>query len=347
MRRIAFGVACGIVAICLCGITGPALGASPLRVTDALGREVEIHRPVHRIVALNSDVLEVIRTLKALDLVVGVYSEIVREPAFWGALVKKPAVGSWRDPDMEAISALNPDLVIAYSRNPSPLLEEKMALFGISVLRLDFYKIETLEREVETLGRLLNREEDAMRFCAWHRRQLAMIRGKIAETPERPRVYIESYTDYHTTGPGSGAHEMCVMAGGTNVAATLSIPYPLVTPEWVVSENPEVIVKAAAYGNGFALTDATPFDLRRDAILQRSVWRHIAAVETGNVHVMDSAVWTGPRAIIGIAYLARWIHPALFADLDPEALHREYLKTFQEVDYRGVFVSDPLRKAGK
>jgi iron complex transport system substrate-binding protein len=62
---------------------------------------------------------------------------------------------------------------------------------------------------------------------------------------------------------------------------------------------------------------------------------------------MDSAIWTGPRAIIGIAYMVRWIHPVLFFDLNPEALHREYLETFQGVPYCGIFVSDSLPRAKK
>jgi iron complex transport system substrate-binding protein len=327
-------------------LTDAAFGAS-MTVRDALGRNIEVRLPIQRIVALNSDVLEVLRTLKAEDRVAGVFSEIVREGEFWDGLALRPKVGSWFDPDMEAIAALKPDLVIAYSRNPGPLLEKKMALFGIQVLRIDLYKIDTLGREVQVLGQLLRKEVEARRFCDWHRRYVEMIRTKIGGALSRPAVYIESYTDYHAAGPGSGGHEMCVLAGGRNIAAGLSIPYPRVTPEWVVSENPEVIVKAAAYGNGYALKDGAPFNRRRDAILRRKAWRHIAAVASGNVHVMDSAIWTGPRAIIGIAYMVRWIHPVLFFDLNPGVLHREYLETFQGVPYRGAFVSDSLAGARK
>jgi iron complex transport system substrate-binding protein len=327
-------------------LAGAAFGAS-MTVRDALGRNVEVGLPIQRIVALNSDVLEALRILKAENCVAGVFSEIFREGEFWDDLALRPGVGSWWEPDMEAIAALNPDLVIAYSRHPGPLLEKKMALFGIQVLRLDLYKVETLEREVQVLGQLLGQEKEARRFCDWHRRHIEMIRTKIGGALSRPAVYIESYTDYHAAGPGSGGHEMCVSAGGRNIAAGLSIPYPRVTPEWVVSENPEVIVKSAAYGNGYALKDRAPFNRRRDAILHRTAWRHIAAVASGRVHVMDSAIWTGPRAIIGIAYMVRWIHPALFFDLNPEALHREYLETFQGVPYRGAFVSGSLAGARK
>jgi iron complex transport system substrate-binding protein len=53
---------------------------------------------------------------------------------------------------------------------------------------------------------------------------------------------------------------------------------------------------------------------------------------------MASNIWTGPRAIIGISYMAKWFHPDLFKDLDPEELHREYLRRFQDIKYQGIYV---------
>ena len=328
-----------------CG-PGAALAAS-LTVKDSLGRSVEIALPVQRIVCLNSDTLEVMRTLKAEDRIVGVFSEMVRESEFWGGLTGRPKVGSWRDPDIEAIAALKPDLVIAYSWNPGSLLERQMAPFDIQVLRLDLYKAASLEKEVQVLGRLLQREKEAARFCDWHRQRLGAIRERIAGISRRPAVYLESYSDYHAAGPNSGGHEMCVAAGGRNITADLAIPYPRVTAEWVVSQNPEVIVKAASYGNGYSLKNAAPFNRRREALLQRPAWGHITAVASGNVHVMDSSIWTGPRAVVGITYLAQWFYPGLFADLDPEAVHKEYLETFQGIAHHGVFVSDDRSGAGR
>lgn len=323
-------------------LSGPAMGVTMI-VEDALGKISQISLPVRRIVVLNSDVLEVLRILKAQNLVVGVCSEVAREPEFWGALASRPKVGGWRSPNLEAIVKLEPDLVIAYHRNPGREFDRRMAALGIQVLRLDFYRIEILEQEVHTLGRILDRQPQAARFCDWHRRHLEMIWEKLAWTGDRPPVYIESYTDYHAAGPGSGGDEMCILAGGRNIAAGFTIPYPQVTPEWVLSQNPEVIIKAVANGNGYALKNSSPFNRRRDAILRRPAWRYIAAVATGKVHVMDSAIWTGPRALIGIAYMAKWFYPGLFQDLHPEELHKEYLETFQGVEYRGVFVSKPVR----
>jgi iron complex transport system substrate-binding protein len=317
-----------------------AAQAETVTVKDCLGRQVAVRLPVRRLVALNSDIVEVARTLKAQACIVGVFSQIEREAEFWGDLARLPQVGSWRDPDPEAVAALQPDLVVAYGRNPGRAFEDKAAALGIQVLRLNLYEVDTLEREVRLLGRLLDRKQEAERFCAWHRRHLEMIASRLKQATGRPAVYVESYSDYHAAGPGSGGSRMCVFSGGRNIAAGLEIAYPQITPEWVVSQNPEVIIKAASYGNGYSQSDAGVFNKRRDAILARPAWHHIPAVARGRVYVMDADIWTGPRAIIGMAYICRWLHPELFRDLDPEALHREYLETFQGVPYKGVYVSE-------
>jgi iron complex transport system substrate-binding protein len=334
----------GFTAALLLNLQATLAKEAAVTIKDSLGRSVQVLYPVRRIVALNSDVLEIIRTLKAEEYVVGVFSEIIREPEFWGGLAKRPKVGSWRDPDLEAIASLTPDIVVAYSRNPGPTLEQKANLLGIQVLRLDFYKVDKLEEEARALGLLLNRMQEAERFCEWHRRHLKMIQERVARTSRRPAAYIESYSDYHAAGPGSGGHEMCVLAGGRNISESLSIPFPRVTPEWVLAKNPEVIIKAASYGNGYSLKSPTPLNQRRDAIMWRPTWHHIPAVKEGNVYVMDSSIWTGPRAIIGISHMVQWFHPNLFSELDPETLHRTYLETFQGVPYKGIFVSDDINR---
>ena len=335
--------ACAILRIMIVMLVWLQIGvarAETVTVEDCLGRQVTVRLPIRRLVALNSDIVEVVRTLKAQACIVGAFSQIEREAEFWGDLARLPKVGSWRDPDPEAVAALAPDLVVAYGRNPGRAFEDKADSLGLQVLRLNLYQVDTLEREVLLLGRLLDRKAEAERFCAWHRRYREIIASRLKQAPRPPAVYVESYSDYHAAGPGSGGSRMCILSGGRNIAAGLKVDYPRITPEWVVSQNPEVIIKAASYGNGYSRRDAVEFNKRRDAILARPAWHHISAVAGRKVYVMDADIWTGPRAIIGMAYICRWLHPALFKDLDTEALHREYLETFQGVPYQGVYVSE-------
>lgn len=319
---------------------GDATDAERLSVQDALGRTVTVVLPVNRLVIMNSDALEVVRSLGCADRIVGVFSEIQRDPVFWGHLLERPKVGSWRDPNAEKIAALAPDVVIAYERNPGRQFDKKFEALKIPVLRLNFYKLRTLASEISTLGKVLQCETEAGKLRRWHQDVTDRIEERTTAVGRRPTVYLESYSALHACGPGSGSHEICELAGGINIAEGLAIPFSIVTPEWVLAQNPAVIVKPSTWSGGYMRKQATPLNRIRDEISARSAWRHIRAVETGRVHVVDSSVWTGPRAVIGMAFLAKWIHPALFMDLDPTALHREYMETFQRIPYQGVYVSD-------
>lgn len=332
------------LALCLLGTASTE--ASQIEVTDALGRKVTIPSPARRIVALNSDAVEAVRILNAQDLIVGVFSQIDTEPEFWGELVSRRKVGSWREPNSEVIVELEPDLVLAYAKTPSPEWEARMASQGIQVLRLELYRVDSLEQEMLELGRALGRTEEAERFCSWHGRWLKRIREKVEGAARRPSVYVESYSDYQAAGPTSGGHEMCVLAGGRNISEDMAIPFPRVTSEWVVSRNPEVIVKAGSFSDCYGgWNPRAALNKRRDTIMQRPAWNLIQAVSSGRVYVLDSSIWVGPRAVIGLAYLVQWLHPDLIEDINAEALHKEYLKIFQRLPYKGVFVSDPFAGA--
>ena len=308
-------------------------------IEDAFGREMTVKIPVQRIVVLNSDVLEVLRSLGARDLVKGVYSEIDKDGAFFQEFLDRPRVGSWRNANAELIADLNPDIVIAYENNPGTELEKQLSPFGIQVIRLNFYKLGTIVREVTTLGRIIGREQQGLLLAAWYGEKLNAVRKRLDTVKERPMVYVESYSAFHTAGPGSGGHDMCVYAGGKNLADEFKVPYSEITSEWVISKQPDVIFKTWAWGNGFGRKDNKFFNAVRDEMAARPSWNLIQAVKKGRVHVLDSSIWTGPRAVIGVAYMAKWIYPDLFNDLDPEQIHREYLESFQGIPYQGVYVS--------
>lgn len=320
------------------GITAETSKKESIRIQDATGRSVQVGLPVKKLVVLTSDALEVIRTLKAKDLVVGINTGIANEPRFWPELKGRPVVGGWSEANYELIAELKPDLVICYGRWPGPDLEKKLEPFGIKVVRLDFYKLPFLEKEVETLGRILGKEQEARRFIDWYRDKLNLIQEALKHVNHRPDVYVESYTQYHTTGPGSGGHEMCVLAGGHNIASDSSIPYPKITPEWVLAKNPHAIIKASTVRNCYAMIDSGSLKHVRNRIMARPAWDNIRAVQDGKVYVLGSDIWTGPRAIIGISYMAKWFHPEVFKFLDPKKFHREYLENFQNIKYHGVYV---------
>ena len=86
----------------------------------------------------------------------------------------------------------------------------------------------------------------------------------------------------------------------------------------------------------------------RDAIMRRPELAESDAVKTEGVHLEYWQFSAGAvRFFVGIAYMAKWFHPELFEDLDPQAIHQEYLTRFLDLDYdldeHGVFVWPPIK----
>ena len=301
-------------------------------------------KPAMRIVALNSNALEALRLLQTEDRVIGVFSGILHRFDFWEKFDRLPQVGKWSEPNVEAIARLAPDVVIHY-RATAPYLEEKLKPFGIKVLRLDLFKVETLANEFRLLGEVMGRQQQAERFVSWHLNNLTQIQQQVSQAPAQKTTYLEAYSDYSATGPGSGLHQQSKMAGGANIAASLNSAYPNVTSEWVVEQNPEFIFKISSKTEGYVLHDAAPYNQIRDRILARPAWGHIRAVKDGRVHVINGELANGPRASVAIAYMARWMYPEHTAALDPEALHREYFEQFIHVPFAGRYFSDPMHRS--
>ncbi|MBU1196452.1 MAG: ABC transporter substrate-binding protein [Proteobacteria bacterium] len=323
------------------GLFGQPLTGKSITIKDATGTQVEVRLPVKRLVVLNSDALEVIRSLGASDLVVGVYSDISKNPLFWPELKERPKVGTWKEINYERVIELNPDAVVCYGSRPGRDMEKKLQSFGIQIIRLDFFKPDTLEKEIKTLGKILDKESQARKIADWYHYHLNQVQEMVKSEAARPKVYMEGDSNYHTAGPGSGGNDICMYAGGSNIAANFSIPYPEVTPEWILTRNPDVIVKmttSSTCSSGYGMTDARILEKIRAEILSRPAWTYTNAVKKERIFVIANEIWTGPRAIIGICYLAKWFFPERTVSLDPMALHKEYLEEFQKVSYQGVYV---------
>lgn len=80
----------------------------------------------------------------------------------------------------------------------------------------------------------------------------------------------------------------------------------------------------------------------RDEAAGRPGWDSIDAVKKDHVCVLSNDILGGAQHFIGVAYLAKLFCPELFDDLDPAALHQEYLERFQGLDFQGVYIYPEL-----
>jgi len=138
-----------------------------------------------------------------------------------------------------------------------------------------------------------------------------------------PRVFFEFKSPYKSASAESTFHKPIVQAGGINIAASQPISSPRLSSEWVVAQDPEVIVHRVSGDD--TLEEMCSL---REEIMSRPGLRELEAVEQGRVYVVKADVFLTVRYPVGLLYYARWFHPELFSDMDPQAVHREIVEHF-------------------
>ena len=314
---------------------------------------VTVAKPVEGLIPLGDNQADGIKVLGAVDRVVGVGTEMLDMPILYPTMSELPGVGNvWGvGPDIEAITSLNPDVLLTYEFRPSPeVLDDKLAGTDIKVVRLTF---DIDMSQFEIMGYILGKRGEAEEFIDFFDSHISSIEEQTEglTEDEKPKVYIEWCNPYQALNKLSGAGQMCEMAGGINIAADLTgmgSPHSLtVDSEWVVAENPDIIIKIPNRIAGYDVDDVAGIKAARDDIMSRPGWNYIKAVETGNVYLLTIELHDGPHAVVAAQYYAKWFHLELFEEMDPQAFHQEYLDRFMGIDYdvteRGIFVYHPER----
>nr|CBH37990.1 putative ABC transporter, solute binding protein [uncultured archaeon] len=297
-----------------------------LTLVDSADRTVTVKKPVDRITAFSTTYAEALRIVNAKENVVGVSSAITKDEIFFPELSKLPSFGGMWSPDIEALIALEPDVVLTSKKWPSPAkLEDKLVGTDIIVIRMEFTDPEVLAKEMNKLGYMLNKNEEAGDFIEFYQGYLDTIKDKIEELSEddKQRVYLEYSKEYQAASEGSVLHQLCTMAGGINIAKDLEGSYPEIDAEWLLLENPDIMIKWCPRDYPKA---------KRDELMGRSVLANLSAVKDDEVYAIAYEITTRPAGFVGVAYMAKWFYPEQFTGLDPKAIYQEYLTEFQGVD---------------
>ncbi len=313
-----------------------------LTFTDALGAAVAVKTPVRRMVVINSDAAEILCALGAEDRIVGISSHIAQNETLLSGLKNKPVVGTAMSPGIETIIGLQPDLVIAYEMwMTKEAFEDKLSPLGIAVARMYCYRLNRLDDDIRTLGRLVGKEAAAEDYIRYIHGILDRAARRLEGISKRKRVYNEGYGAYKTVSDGSGADKLLEAAKVTNIAAGQPVPWPEITAEWVVEKDPDLMVKVASSNfvrTGFGVKDRQAVDAFFQEFRQRPAWDQTRAVRENRVHILSNELWVGPRAPIGVLYIAKWAYPERFADLNPSDLHRQWLMQWHQKALEGIYV---------
>ncbi len=332
-----------------CLSVDPTSGETVKHIRDSTGKTIELKKPIKRIIPLNVNSFEILRTLKATDLIVGVTVHIVDDPFYYPGFQNYPNVGERFAISHEMILTCQPDLIITSTTTRAMDLDDKLVGTGISVVRYDFNRIDTYTDEIKSLACLLDREKAAEVYLDFYHTQMDQIRSLLDQIPEdrRPSVYLEADygggKNYQTCGRGHVQHELLTAAGGKNIFSNTH-PHAAISPESVIELNPAIIMKYQ-YPAGHIRRkkdDLEELKAIRNSILTRRELAYVDAVKNKRVYVFDwYSTRGGAQYFLCLAQMAKWLYPDQLKNLNPRKAYEQYLKEFQglniDLNIYGVF----------
>jgi len=267
----------------------------PLTVVDDLGNELVLNAAPVRIVSMIPSSTETVCALGACELLVGrdQYSNYPEE------VLDLPELGSGFSPNLEAIVALEPDLVLV---SESGDLAKQLVDLGIPVYAGTAQTFSEVFDKISTIAKLINHEKEAAFLNLKMRTDLVNIHKLIAGA-SAPSVFYELDSSPYSVGPESFIGEIISLAGGDNIVTADLGTFPKLDPEYIVASNPEIILLAdAAYGES------------AETLAARAGWSAISAIVSGKVielsqEQVDIINRPGPRIVDALFLLAQIFHP--------------------------------------
>jgi iron complex transport system substrate-binding protein len=224
--------------ICCYASVAWAGNSEAFTVIDDAGVEHHFSGPVERIVSLMPHGTELLFEVGAGDLVVGAvdYSDYPE------AAKKIPRVGGYSGMNIEAILALQPDIVLAWpDGNPNRELQKLMAL-GVPLFVSDPVTFGGIAINLERLGILTGHRQQGFAAAQALRQQVDSLHKRY-ENSARVRVFYQVWNQPLITQNGDTFISQAIaLCGGVNVFADLDIRAPQINLEAVLLANPDVIV---------------------------------------------------------------------------------------------------------
>ena len=271
---------------------------------DREGNEFNVPKEVNTIISTAPSNTEVLVALGLADKLVAVdkYSADVE-----GISEDLPKI-DFRNPDAEAIIALNPDIVIASGHNkagdedPFALIKEA----GIPVAYIpSSYSIDGIYGDIEFIASLTDTEKEGKDLINSMKEEIEAIKAIGDTITDKKNVYFEigAGSGLYTFGNETFLNEMIETIGATNVFGEEN-SWITVTPEAVIDANPDVILANTPGTNEAGLTAV-------EDIKSREGWDTIAAVQNSDVYEIDknSSSRASQNIIKALKEMAKAVYP--------------------------------------
>jgi iron complex transport system substrate-binding protein len=259
-------------------------------VVDDAGDTVRLGAPARRIVSLIPTTTEILVSAGLGERVVG-RTEWCDWPATVGSI---PSVGGGFPPNVEAVAARAPDLVVLYHTSATGPAAAQLEALGIPVVELRTDRVADVPRVARLLGVLTGASEASETIAREFERGLADASGgRPATRSAAVPVLLLAWPDPPVAlGAGAFMSELLELAGGRNAFGDVPAASAPVSLESIVARDPEAVFLA---------------DSAAGAALTRPEWRTVRAVRAGRVitPLEPGLTRAGLRAPLAVRQLRR------------------------------------------
>ena len=336
------------LSVTACSKNEASTGGNSITVTDMAGRAVTIDGPVEKVVVSEWSIAEAVFAVvgeQAVDMISAVgrtftfdiYKQLYS--AQYPQLGSMPEINAGRDFDPEAIIALEPDVLIVQAMDPASLTEtvdtlEKAGIPTVMIMASD-NPIEGAQTELMLIGQIFNAETKAQEIIGFISTQIDLINSKnLSNREDKPTVYIEkdrgTAEEYNVTFTTGQWATIIDLAGGENIAVGVVEGNTSIDPEYLLRTDPDYIIIPGPLGFGAAAGD---MDAVINEYIKRTGWDSLTAVQNKNVYGFSHGQSRDPLSFYPTLCIAKILYPDEFADVDPDAILKEYMDKYMLLDY--------------
>lgn len=311
-----------------------------ITITDNAGRNITVTIPAKRIVSLNDGLTEMLCALGAQSRIIGRDATSTMPPS----MLSVPVVGeNSYQPNVEVILELKPDIIFADSMLAyNTIAMQQLEGAGIPIFISDptdptptpksnttvvDFTCSLLKKMAIIVGGE-DKAEEYIQFAQYYNNLVKQRIAKLSDD-ERPKVMWEWYQPYYTFISPAIYH-----AGGINIAENMTVYAPLMSPEFVVEQNPQVIIRMISSPTH----DLNDFREMWEEIMHRPELQNTDAIKNGRVYICDWKIRNGICSVVGYLYFAKWVQPELMKDIDPAQVMAEIYQRFFGITIEGTFV---------
>jgi iron complex transport system substrate-binding protein len=258
--------------------------------------------------------------------------------------------------DLEKLLDTKPDVALLAAWQFKSLGDkvETLEQTGIKVVVVDF-NAQTLEKHLKSalvIGKVMGTEKRAEAIATEYESTVKDVQSRVSahlKNNQARSVYVEIGTggakEYGKSYSDAMWGKILKMAGADNIATGKFKGSAHLTPEYVLSQNPDVIFVSGAHWAKYSESALLGFNTSEDQAqvryrpyLERLGWSKLSAVKNGDVYGMYHP---GTRTIydhVFLQYLAKSIYPEAFQDIDPKKSHQAFFDNYMPQALDGTFM---------